>query len=598
MLFLIRPKPFEYESLSSYIHRIAESNYTSPHEVWRLLLSPICKYPDSSISYTIDASPDSVFNIKEFSKMLQFEEDMIYSLTFVEVLRKLGIKELTRTRATKNLFKKSRSYCADCLNENNIYKLIWQVKEIFFCNIHGKYLSSSCSSCHKEIKILPNSPIGICPYCNFELKYNTSIDYNLNEKDIVTLKDWQYLLDRNNIGINQIDGFPIEQTIGIKIMYIVEMLKDQSFASNEINHIKRIKQIARGSLNTLHLNTITYWTRKAGISIKDFINLEVPFNYIIALLDKRKKLSEELYCISPWCNSFKKVGSLNKTSTAQHTRKNGEVSNYYLYCKDCGIEYSYDFKNSKIVERNYFISLAWNKIRNILELNLSLKDMASNLGESIDRVSRSIIFLVANNLIDRKYITLKIPYNHNTEILDQVKSLINQNFTLKEIKEKLNLTKNEILFYWFKSEIKICYIEKNFSYPKSSNEIKYTESKYYEKVLLALEHFDINGITITLKGISQYLNLCTSTLRDSGLTELVKQAKVNQKLKIEKANNVSYLKLATQIINEMVANNEDILSNNVYERIGIRRTVLVRKYPEVTKKINELIIAGKAKSNF
>lgn len=597
MIFLVRTKPFEFESLSSYIHRVAEDNYTTPHEVWKLFLSVNYKYPDSSISHAIDASPDSVFNIKRFSEMLQYDEDIIYALSFVEVLRKLGIHELTRSRATMNLFEKTRRFCPDCLKDNNIYKLIWQVKEIPFCNLHNKYLSSTCSNCNKEIKILPNSPIGICPSCNFKLKYNRSINYNLSDKDILTFYDWQYLLDKDLIGIQPIKGFTIEQTIGIKIMYIVELLKDQYFTANETNHMARIKQIARGNLNTLHLNTIIYWVRKGGLSFSDFINLEIPTEYIDLLLQKKKKLADEIYCTAPWCNSYKKVGSLNKTSTSRHRHKDGEVSNYYTYCKMCGVEYSYDFNNSKVIERNYFISLAWNKVRNMLEQNLSLNDMATILKTSIDKISRSIIFLVSNNLFDGEYTRLKLPPCHDKNIICNIKSLINQNLTIKDIRKKLNFTRNEMLFYWFKSDVKICYIEKGLFNSEGSFSTGYERSRYYNNVLLALDYFEENKTTITIKGISEYLNITTSPLRDSGLNLLIKQAKINQRLKIEEENNINYIKLAKLIINEMIDNNEDIISLKVYENIGKKRTVLVRRYPEVTNEISRLIREGKANTN-
>lgn len=88
---------------------------------------------------------------------------------------------------------------------------------------------------------------------------------------------------------------------------------------------------------------------------------------------------------------------------------------------------------------------------------------ATSYGTSIDRISRSIIFLVSNNLINREQVTLKLPPYHNVNIIDQIKSLINENFTIKDIKKKHKLTKNEMLFYWFKAEIKICYIERNQS---------------------------------------------------------------------------------------------------------------------------------------
>jgi len=267
-------------------------------------------YPQSSISSSLDICPDSLLDMKKFGEMLQINENKLYSLTFKEVFTKLGITETARSRTLSSMLHDKRRFCSDCLKDNVMYKLLWQIKELFFCPIHNALLSSKCNHCDNEISLLPNITLGICPYCNFELKNNTSKKYTITQNDHRILRDWIYLLNEQNLGILKIDSFTYEQSLALKLLSIINEDTHISLSDNDMTSITTIKQVARDSLSTrksIHLNIILYWIRKLDISFEDFLALDISNKFIESLFNKKTKLIGQIACISPWCCNFQNL---------------------------------------------------------------------------------------------------------------------------------------------------------------------------------------------------------------------------------------------------------------------------------------------------
>lgn len=64
-VFLFRPKVIEDESLTSYIQRIAKTNFTTPDEIWKLLMKKHNRYPQSSTKI-----PIMFMGLKDSTRML------------------------------------------------------------------------------------------------------------------------------------------------------------------------------------------------------------------------------------------------------------------------------------------------------------------------------------------------------------------------------------------------------------------------------------------------------------------------------------------------------------------------------------------------
>ena len=146
MKLLVRSNPFQGESLSGYFQRIANLNYVNLYDLWRLLISKNSREPKSLISIALDIFPDKFIDLNKLASMLDIDEDSLESLTFIPIYQKIGISKsaIHHSRVLSNIIEKHRNICPECLKENSIYKLIWQVQELNFCPRHNTLLQSNC----------------------------------------------------------------------------------------------------------------------------------------------------------------------------------------------------------------------------------------------------------------------------------------------------------------------------------------------------------------------------------------------------------------------------------------------------------------------
>lgn len=583
--FLVRPKLIKDESLTSYIQRIATANHVKPHDVWRLLIKPYSHYPQSSLSTSLDIYPNSMIDINKLGEMLYLKKDLIEHLTFSKVFKKFGVEEkkVANSRILSGLINKHRKYCPNCLSENLYYKLIWQIKEIHFCDKHNVFLNDFCWKCHNKIPLLPNNEIiGYCPYCNANLTEAPLKPYKIEIQDKRVLEDWMYLLYANN-KISCIKNLTIQQTIAFKLLYIIN-----NFSKTEINIPSHLKQTARNTrtLNTFtHLKFILDTIRSLNISMDIFFKIIPDSNFIESFLAEKLPLHKQYSCLAPWCQGYKNPGTLERTSTSVHKMKDGKKYKYYMYCTKCGLEYCVDSDTNEIIERGYFIKLGWNKILPVLKDNMSIKEIAKIFKTTEDKVKRCIIFMASNGLIRNKDLPLEIPYSHNKKTINQIKSLISQGVPSKEIRKKINLTYNSFLYYWFLSEIYIEHIKHITSKPSHKSNYE----KYNKEFEATINYFLKNDIDITIKNVSSHLNICPETLRYRGFLSKLKKAKEKQKnMRKEKNRIILKLKAKNYILNAKISGKK-LKSEDIYNHLGVRRTVIVRSYPDVTNYIYNLM---------
>jgi hypothetical protein len=223
--FLFRPQPLKGECLTSYICRVAEENYITPHDVWRSILPPNGRKPSASMSSTINIYPNNLLDLRAFEMMLLLDHDQLDYLTFIPTYKKLGVsvEKISNSRVMDGFFNKQKKYCPECLEEAYAYKLIWQIDEVTSCNIHKIRLISSCWNCNKKILILPSSPLLCkCPYCNSDLRNAPKIKTILSSADLRSYSDWEILLDRNDYRLEANNNLPFGQITALKLLFILE----------------------------------------------------------------------------------------------------------------------------------------------------------------------------------------------------------------------------------------------------------------------------------------------------------------------------------------------------------------------------------------
>lgn len=583
-IFLFRPSPKNNESLTSYIHRVAIKNHVSNHELWRLLAPNTAHYPQASLSNSLDIYPYSFFDLNLYESMLLHKEHRLHTLTFIPLFEKFGIyiDTIPHSRILSGLIDKYRKYCPACLEEYLYYKLIWQVKEITWCPKHNISLFSKCWNCNKNLNLLPSdSQIGICPYCGEELKNAPAFQTEINNSRLQI--DWEYLLNPNK-GLKPIQNCSIQQSLALKLLY---MAQNNNLETTSLKPILQIARESKVNQTFVHLSSIFKIIRKVGISMEDFLCLDVPTVFIKSIFKTHVSMNKQYACLAPWCESYQRPGSLIKTSTSTKHKKDGSHSNYYMFCSKCGIEYCIDDKKN-LVERGYFISFAWGKIKEAMNQPVIIKEISKSLKVPVDKIRRSIIFLLANKLIKNDNLPLSVPKNHSPELINSFIELINSGLNAKIIPKRLNLSYNEFLYYWYLPEIKIAYIR--HKKPQFKRADKTERNNLFNE---ALDYFALNNIAITIKSVCEHIGICPETLRNWGLLSKLKEAKELQKNKQIKINTSLFEENARIIIAGLLNNKSVITSEEVYKLLGVKRNILVRTYPDVQKYISSLMKKAK-----
>ncbi len=588
MPLLFRPQLLEGESLSSYIHRVSKANFVSAHELWRLLSRKGVHYPQSSKSSAIDVCPINLIDMKKLGQMLLSDTQVLESLTFIPLFEKMSISReiMPSTRCLSGLISEHRRFCPECLKKKNLYKLIWQVKELSFCPEHNVKLECKCPNCSTLIPTLPsNSDLGMCPNCNFELNKCYSKHYIPNDFDYRVFTDWSFLLDILKPPIVDINGLSAQQNLALRILLAC---KNSDLSENEIITLKGNYQVARETKSTqtfIHLKNILYFARKNNMSLEDFFTCQIPNDFIDNIFMRPVLLKNNYHCIAPWCKNYLKAGNLKRTTTSVKHLSSGQTLGYYMYCPCCGIEYAIDNTTKELKERGYFISLAWDKIKNSLDSGLSLDKLATLFSTTEDKIKRCIIFLSANSLINRQNLQIELPKEHDVGIDEKIIELINLGWGSKKIRASLDLSHNSFLYYWFLPQIRIAYINRHILRPDKTK----NENNLCSELDHAIKYLVEKNSLITVKSICSILNTCPETLRNWGLLDKIQKAKTVQSGIIRKNQSNLYIDSSKKYILQQNLSGIHVYSDQLYLHLGKKRTVIVRTMPEVTRKISNLL---------
>lgn len=588
MPLISRPQPLQDESLSSYMHRLAKYNYISNHELWRFVTPKGVHYPQTSMSSTIDICPINIIDIKKLGQMLSSDTQVLESLTFIPLLEKMSIsrKVMPSTRCLSRLVSEHRRFCPECLKKKNLYKLIWQVKELSFCPEHNVKLECKCPNCSTPIPILPcNSDLGVCPNCNFELNKCYSKHHIPNNFDYRVFTDWSFLLDRSKPPTVDTNGLSAQQNLALRILFAC---KNSDLSKNEIITIKGIYQVARETKSAqtlIHLKNILYFSRKNNTPLEDFFTCQIPSDFIDNIFKRPILLKNNYHCIAPWCKNYLKAGNLKRTTTSVKHLSSGHTLGYYMYCPCCGTEYAIDNATKVLKERGYFISLAWDKIKNSLDSGLSLDKLAPLFSTTEDKIKRCIIFLSTNSLINKKNLQIELPKEHDLRIEEKIIELIYLGWGSKKIRVALGLNQNSFLYYWFLPQIRIAYINRHILRPDKTK----NENNLCSELDHAIKYLIEKNSLITVKSICSILNTCPETLRNWGLLNKIQKAKNAQVEIIRKHQSDLYIDSSKKYILQQNLSGIHVYSDELYLHLGKKRTVIVRIMPEVTRKIADLL---------
>lgn len=584
------------EAFTGYIQRLSDEKTANPMALWRHGLHNQTRYPQSNESAILDHNPFSIIDIEKLALTTGLTKNQIEQLTLLQLTRTLvgnSDFDCSKSRILSGELATTRRFCPFCLKEKGYYQLLWQIHEIQVCLRHQTVLLDKCPSCDKPVYCLfPWARVGYCQ-CGYDLKSFTKLKPVQSceaDKHERIWCDWQQLMD--SFMAPNVNDLGRKRSLAIAIMYVANDFKSRfegiDGITSELNRatISSLLQAVRGSETTdtlIHVRTLLTVLREKGLSVTEFARLQVPDSFVTSIYDRPVAPIQRHSCIAPWCKSFGSGGSLLKTGTSAKTKIDGSRLKYYFYCQDCGIEYAIN-EQGQVVERGYFIELGWQKVRQLVLTDMSRREIARKLNVTVDQVIRCTAFMAANGLISKEAKSRFLGKPEDKKFLDKILTLIKSGVHIKTIHRDLKLAYHVFLYYRYKVETirvlnSVIEPRKARTNP-GENEIK---------TLAVLKEMVNHDEKITIELVAQKLGVCHETLRYWGVLPLIAKYKEQQQKELDKKY-IRELKIgARTVIGRFAASGEQVTSERVYKELAVKRNVLVRNFPGVTKYIASLL---------
>jgi len=361
-MYTVRIKPLPQESLFSFMTRCAIENGTTLLTTWNDVKRGNTFYSQRADVHLIDFSPNSTILISALSDATEVSCDRLLQMTFHNLLKTFcDSNELSESRILRGMIRENFYYCPLCLNNNAYIRLKWKVVGMNYCVQHQQPLNRVCSYCEKAIRFIDVRFIGECPYCGEDLQKSESVNkYEqpsiLNDQVLVE-KIWNQLFTST-------DKFLTVINVATRLLYLLNEcneLYNKEIVLQNANalgiHMLYMLQMARGTLSgkrTVHVSTIIKILLATNYDFHAFQNMMIPNNFILSIKQSNTDLPHGLSCISPWCKSYQKIGSLIKTGTKTKVYSDGTKLNNHVACVDCGCHFAMNEKG-ELVEKEYFI---------------------------------------------------------------------------------------------------------------------------------------------------------------------------------------------------------------------------------------------------
>lgn len=164
----VHPQPEPWESLTSYLMRLAAANgITRGCDLGYRL------FPGRN-QYAIRLITDHVpVTLGSLPRQACCPERKLLAMTFYHLGRKFG--RPPRGNSMCNFLSGTIAtylrYCPHCLDERRYYRLPWRFLPLVGCHHHGCRLLQRCGECDRAIPLFPNTlRVGVCPHCGKELR--------------------------------------------------------------------------------------------------------------------------------------------------------------------------------------------------------------------------------------------------------------------------------------------------------------------------------------------------------------------------------------------------------------------------------------------
>lgn len=591
-MLTVKLKPATGESLISFFLRFAQSNGTELLSVWNKVKHNRAANPQRMDLLLLEFSPIHTLDITKACNLLQLTSDQFFKMTFYNVLKIFGHSvDLSQSRLLKGMLRADFHFCPECLTDKKYLRQLWRVELITCCNKHRQKLLTACQSCKEQIKIRDIINHCTCPYCEADLtkmKANESVSEPDYSHNVWLYESWDTLLSETSIQITPSD-------CALRILYILnrfkstfsrEMIKSVPLISN--TQIEFILQIARSSLSskrTLHVQFILDTLESSGVTVADFLKLKVPDDFRNSILKVNNSKEEVVVCLSPWCRSFKKPGSLIGTGTGSKQMKRlGVKLSHHVACLDCGCEFAINEKG-ELQDKDYFIKGYAILYESPALLN-NLAEFSRKSGLHLSCSRRIRAYFTSRGLFCG-------PSNGKVEVEDHLVlswiEAINRNVTVYEI-EQWNCWRdvNHLLIHRYDQRVLRAII-----LHKRRARARLEKEEIQKNIMDECNDLLAKGCKITVERISSCIGVTSNTLRKWGFDEYIKEMKASQDKILNDIRKNEIMEMVETFFSRETEGK--VRSMDVYNYLGVRQSYLCKFAPEIKDYIsNKLSKIGRA----
>ncbi|NKE04670.1 TniQ family protein [Mesobacillus selenatarsenatis] len=587
----VRPSMKSGESLTSYLFRLCFYNRISLEGFMKL----ICKRRISKRDwFTIDMFPSEIIDLAKLSILSGCDianlQTNLYSVVFGKIFDGTNQKKRSfKIDLNKLIVQDRRKFCIECLEQFDLFHLIWQVKDLNLCHIHKSPLVDSCQECGM-----------VQPYFHerFAKKQCFNCHSNLFEQE-VRLKSpvdeglrlsetWLFFLDPKKPIVNSKFGLTNEQTIALSLLYAQSELTSLEILSRSVED--RLKALIRRSnrQRSILLSDLLIMSEKIGMTVQELLELEIDNSFVENLNNSNDKEEDfRVFCNTPWC---KYKGSSKKMVKATSSfRKSKDKYTKIWACTSCYMRYGLK-RDSKLWENVDDEINITSAVLKMLKENKSIREI-TKVGKA--KTYQIIGYVLFNELLKThnpvKYKIGKIPIN-DTRYFYRIFNN-SMDFTKLYSKAKAMFGWNQYeLGYYLSTPV----VQEELYFTNNIRRKRYYQSKsLFQKKVGEVVSSRIKGENdISLLKIASSIRRNPSILRHYSLNEKLKKDIKTYKLKKKNAEFLLLRRKIESFFNLKETKMKKTLIIDVYSYLNVNRSYVRRNYL-----ILDQLISQKLKSN-
>lgn len=517
--FSIRPVPKSGESLSGFLVRVAHKNLINYRQLFKLISTGNPVYARDK-AHHLDILPERIIDLSLLSELVNAMTQTLYTMTFHPVYTKF-LDEVDSTEKYRSVMqvstdKRIRRFCTECLREEGVYKLIWQIKEIVICDRHGVRLSTTCPTCLSDQPFISDSMATCtCHFCGTSMKTRLGQIVELEQDKLEYQRrkysEWRQLLsfEEGNL-VQPITSYSNEKSLPITMLYVSQNSPKEVQLERELSNglVRMISD--RDNPRWISIEKFLSFIRAAGISLTTIKNVNVPDSFV-----KSIQLSDTTVgcCLASWCKYYGTGNGLRRITWKNGFKGNGAFYYPPYICTGCYMKYGIKDGNwENVVGRACDDISSIENVRNLLNQGMTQRRIREVLGFDPFVVSRIMGYLAYYKMLNKKLMAAYSVDEEPENIVDCIKQIGNHPLE--------GVTRARSLFGWDR---------KTFYYYMASPKVQ--DYLFSEQAKRISAHKDDNQMSPLLRDrLSRLLLTCKASTNRITFADLAMSLAINVQL--------------------------------------------------------------------